>query len=53
MSTLIYENIEFHNVAELEEVLGLPGFRLQRFLKKCAIAWDMVIMSGTFMPRYQ
>ncbi|NLM26507.1 MAG: lipase [Firmicutes bacterium] len=34
MSTLIYENIEFHNVAELEEVLGLPGFRLQRFPKE-------------------
>lgn len=28
---LIYNKMEFHNVAELEEIPGLPGLRLQRF----------------------
>lgn len=28
---VIYNHLEFHNVAELEAVDGLPGFRLQRF----------------------
>jgi lysophospholipase L1-like esterase len=31
---MIYDNIEFHNVAELEEVKGMPGLRLQRFPKE-------------------
>jgi hypothetical protein len=28
---MIYKNIEFHNVAELEQMEGFPGLRLQRF----------------------
>jgi len=31
---MIFENIEFHNVAELESVPGMCGYRLQRFPKE-------------------
>lgn len=30
---MIYNNLKFHNVAELEVVEGMPGYRLQRFPK--------------------
>lgn len=30
---MIYNNIEFHNVAELEAIQNMPGLRLQRFPK--------------------
>lgn len=31
---MIYDDIEFHNVSELEEMEGLPGRRIQRFPKR-------------------
>lgn len=31
---MIFENIEFHNVAELERVPGISGYKLQRFPKE-------------------
>lgn len=31
---MIYQDIQFHNVAEIETIAGIPGFRLQRFPKE-------------------
>lgn len=31
---MIYENMEFHNVMELQKLEGIPGLRLQRFPKE-------------------
>lgn len=47
---MIFEQMEFHNVAELEVRLGLSGWRLQRFPNEARIGMDTVRTLGERGP---
>jgi len=47
---MIHENVEFHNIAELREVDGLPGLRLQRVPENVRLSLNEVAQWQMLSP---